>query len=455
MWLPRQTKKTSFIKQLLGLKDQVLILRGARQVGKTSFILNAFEDLSRHPQLRLNLLFPSSFKLSGKEYFGRDFFGSNPTGEELLKNIERVVGNLKSLKEPALVFVDEVDRHPLVLESIQTLAEFSDKLKFVFTGSNLENIPVHNAATGRKKYFDLYPITFIEFIAAGADDKLVSYLREVSLKNYSHSDFFHHQARDLFATYLKLGGMPKILDTHLDPENASATVPDAIKDLAVSVEENIKTVLGEKAKLYEYEDVLRTMASLSMNTLKFNRLQVQHAGRSEAKKLVSKTVGARVAHKIRLFSAERDLSKYILFDCGIANYLLNGADLLRTTISDHNFAVLHETFVGNELIADMVTRDDLLYWKSGNVAEADYLLRAPRFIGIDVKVKGGDIKSLNSLALFEKDLSSIVKITAGTPSINREHVAGLPNYDKKRKISLVTIPHYLTFRLFELLDEAG
>src|SRR3989338_7478540 len=106
MWISRKSIKSSFINKLLSLKGQVLILRGARQVGKTSFILNALEDLKTQAQMRVNFLYPGSFKLGGKDYYGRDFFGSSPTGEEFLKNIERVIGHLNGLKEPALIFVD-------------------------------------------------------------------------------------------------------------------------------------------------------------------------------------------------------------------------------------------------------------------------------------------------------------------------------------------------------------
>ena len=253
-------------------------------------------------------------------------------------------------------------------------------------------------------------------------------------------------------TYLRLGGMPKILDTYLDPNLDTKQIPNIIKDLAVSIEENIKTVLDNKSMLYEYEDVLRKIANLSMNTLKFTQLQVQHAGRSEAKKLINKTVGARVAHKIRLLESEKDLSKYIIFDCGIANYLLSGSDLLKTKINEKNLAILYETFVGSQLITQLVTRDDLFYWKSGNRAEVEFLLRSP-FIGIDVKSNKGNLKSLNSLAIVEENLSCIVKISNEMPKIDFDHMAFLPNFDKKRKIPLLTIPHYLTHKLIDITHE--
>lgn len=455
MWINRYSKKLKFINDLLALDRQVLVLRGARQVGKTSFALNALEGLTEFPQLRLNFFYPGSFRLNGIDYLGRDFFGGEPTGQEFLQNIQRRLGNAAQGRKPAIVFIDEADSFPQVLEAIQSLAEFSDKLKIVLTGSNLENIAVKNAATGRKKYFDLYPITFTEFLEAAGDDSALRYFREISLNEKDHSAFYHDRLRELARIHTRIGGMPRVVAAHLGAgkSDSGQPIPEIIADLAVSIEENVKTVLGEKAKLYEYEDVLRKMAHLSMNTLKFTNLQVQHAGRSEAKKLVFKTVGARVAHKIRLFESESDLSKYILFDCGITHYLLSGSDLLGASVSERNMAILAETFVGTELIAQMTTRDDLFYWKSGNLAEVEFVLRSPAFAGIDVKSGRGNSKSLNSFALLEPDAQVLVKIADAVPRLDRKHTASLPNYGKKREIPCITIPHYLTPRIFGFLKD--
>ena len=450
MWIERPEKKEKFINDLLGLDRQVLIVRGARQVGKTSFILNALKGLSDYPMIMLNLLYPSSFKLGDVQYLGRDFLGTSETGETFLKNIELKTGCIQGLKKPLIVFIDEADRYPMVLESIQTLAQFSDRIKFVLTGSNLENLPVKNAATGRKKTFDLFPITFLEFVHASGNLEVLNCLKTCSLKNLP-TEFYHEQARKHLQTYLRLGGMPKIIDIYLS-EKMGNQIPEMIKDLVFTIEENVKTILGEKSKLYEYEDVLRKMAYLSMNTLKYSQLQVQHAGRNEAKKLVSKTVGARVAHKIRLMEAERDLSKYILFDCGITNFLLNGSDLLNVRIHEKNMAILYETLVGVELIANLVTRDDLFYWKSENKAEVEYILKSP-FVGVDVKSKRGDNKSLNSFALLEPKVACLIKICDAMPKLDTYYIAKLPTSHTSRAVPFLTLPHYLTCRLLDFLRE--
>lgn len=453
MWIERQGKKVKFINELDKLVGQVLIIRGARQVGKTSFILNALNSLPDSPRLMVNFLYPGSFRLEGVDYLGRDFFGRSPGGEEFLKNIERHFGRLDRLEKPALIFIDEADRFPEALESIQTLSQFSRHVKFILTGSNLENIPVKNAATGRKKYFDLYPITFFDFLSAGGHDKHLDYCRSLSLKESHHSEFHHNQLNDLLEVYIRLGGMPRIIDAYLDTERASTPLAEIARDLAYSIEENVKAVLGEKSKLYEYEDVLRRLAALSLNTLKFSRLQVRHAGQSEAKKLVFKTVGARVAHKIRLWEAERDLSKYLIFDSGLVNYLLNGSELLKTAIVPQYRAVMLETFVGNEIVNRLTDREDLYYWKSGNKAEIEFMLRSPLMAGIDVKTQAGNIRSLNSFALMENQASCIIKASNQPLDLNRKHLAGLPNYPGKKELPFITLPHYLASRIPELLND--
>ena len=446
MWIERHSKKDEFLQIVKNLDRQVLIVRGARQVGKTSFILKALSELQDYPKIYFNFLYTEPIHLQGINYYGSHFFGKSPSGEEFIRNLEREIGSHN--QKPWIVFIDEVDRFPKALEAIQTLALFSDKIKCVLTGSNLENIPVENAATGRKKYFDLYPISFEEFLAS-ADNKCFKYYQEVEPSK--QTDFYHTQLETYFETYLRLGGLPRLLDIYLTSPEKKSEISNLIKDLATTIEENVKTVLGEKFQLYEYEDVLRKLALLSMNTLKLTHLQVQHTSRKEAVKIISKTVGARVAHKIRLWEAESDLSKYILFDTGLANYLMNGSNLLDTSIPQPNKAILYETGIGNEIIRKLITRDDLNYWKSGNRAEVEFFLRSPRPIAIDVKSTTGSLKSLYSFALTEEDVGCLVKIQKSTLSFEKNHLARLAHSPSSKQVPLLTIPHYLTGRLFEFI----
>lgn len=445
MWIDRINKKSEFIQAVTSLKSQALVLRGARQVGKTSFINNCLKELNDHPQIKINLSSKTKTIIDGVEYFGRDFLlNCDEDLQPFLQNISFVAGN-------AIIFIDEADKYPPSLEMIQNIAGMTDKLKVIYTGSNLENIKLKNAATGRKRYFDLYPITFREFLKAGSKFDELKYFEGVSLKEKKYSEMFHNELNRLFGVYIRLGGLPRIVDSYLDQKASNQPISQLMSDLVATIEENVKSVLDEKAGLYEYEDVLRKLALLSMETLKFSRLQVQHVKRNEAKRLVGKTVGARVAHKIRLFESETDLSKYIIFDSGVLNHLLNGSEIMQTRIPELNMAIQYETVVGNEIIAGLAARDDIFYWKSKRGAQVEYLLRSPFFIAIDVKSTRGNTRSLESCAVFEKELEYIVKISKEQVSADLEFEASIPALDTSRKIPLITIPHYLSSRLLEML----
>lgn len=451
MWIERDNKKKNFIDSVKSLRSQVLVVRGARQVGKTSFVLEALKDLSGHPQIKINLSLQRGGVIDGVDYFGRDFFGAAEDAGQFLHNVSLLLGPLERLAAAAVIFIDEADRHPVSLETVQTMAGLSDRLKVIYTGSNLENIAVRNSATGRKRHFDLYPITFREFLRAYGKQAELAYLDGVSLDDKTFSEMHHRALNGIFEMYLRLGGMPRILDAFLDAKSDRGNIPGIIADLAGTIEENVKSVLGEKTALYEYEDVLRKLAILSMDTLKFSRLQVNRAGRGEAKRLVNKTVGARVAHKIRLWDSGTDLSKYILFDTGVLNYLLNGSDLLGSKAIDSHMAVQYETAVGNELIAALPTRDDLFYWKSKRGAQIEFMLRSPRLTAIDVKSTRGDVRSLDSCAVFEKEVECLVKVSKELPRRVPGHEARVAGVGASRKVELRTLPHYLSGRLLELL----
>ena len=207
------------------------------------------------PNIKLNLAYKGKITLEGREYYGRDFFGNEPSGEELIRNIELTLGKPESKENPIIVFIDEADQYPLSLEAIQTFAEYSPKLKVIITGSNLENIKVKNVATRRRCNFDLYPLSFYEFLPAYNQETLLSYLTTLSLKDKKYSTAMHNELLGLFDLYLKLGGMPKLLASFLDENSDNNNLPHIISDLASSIEDNVKSILDEKIKLYEYDDV--------------------------------------------------------------------------------------------------------------------------------------------------------------------------------------------------------
>ena len=87
MRIERFDKKLKFINGLLNLSHQVMIVCGARQVGKTAFVLNVLQSLKETPHVLINLLYPQQITIEGREYLGRNFV--DPTGVQLVENLRR------------------------------------------------------------------------------------------------------------------------------------------------------------------------------------------------------------------------------------------------------------------------------------------------------------------------------------------------------------------------------
>ena len=109
--------------------------------------------------------------------------------------------------------------------------------------------------------------------------------------------------------------------------------------------------------------------------------------------------------------------------------------------------------MGNEIVSQLLTRDDLFYWKSENRAELEFLIRSPQFVGIDVKTASGSNLSLNSFAILENQATLVIKIGSNPFSYNPNYVAKLPNGPGERSIPFLQLPHYLAGRVMGLLGE--
>jgi len=447
MFLNRKKVKLKFIKELNQLKNQVIILRGARQVGKTTFLNDILNEFKDYNIIKCNFLFNNQVNINNEIIQGRNFFGTDVSGDDFIKNIQnKIKKNIKTI-----VFIDESDQFPICLESIQHLAMHSKNIKFIFTGSNLENISLKNASTGRNNYFDLYPFSFVEYLENHSNNELIKVYNKISFNDLKITEFYHSIFMKEFYIYLRLGGMPIILKNYFTSNLDQ--IPKEMSNLIQSIEDNIKDIIHDKAVLYEYINILKKIALLSMNSLKITKIQTNNTSRKDAIQILHKAIGARVVHKVSFFN-KNDLSKYILFDSGIVNSLINSFELLNSNISNKHLALMLETAIGNELIQQLTSRDELNYWKSENKAEIEFTFNNFMHVGIDVKkTYTKKINSLNSFAINEDTANLIVLISDCLPEYKKQHISKLPNYKKTKEVKFLKIPFYLTPKLIQITKE--
>lgn len=183
-------------------KRKPLIIRGARQVGKTTLV-RMFSENQNLQLIEINCEKPWSFLELVEEL--------NP--EKMIQAIEFEL-NIKINPETSLIFFDEVQATPpRVLLLLRYFYEEAPEYKVVTTGSLLEFVldePQFSIPVGRLDFLYMLPLSFEEFLIACKETP--SYL---FIKNYSIGDdipnYIHQKLTKLLRKYVALGGMPEVV----------------------------------------------------------------------------------------------------------------------------------------------------------------------------------------------------------------------------------------------------
>ncbi|PHI18537.1 AAA family ATPase [Lewinellaceae bacterium SD302] len=174
-----------------------LLLRGARQVGKSTLVRKHGRSYAHFFELNLELT------------ADRALFDGLPPVEELADRIA-LRFNVPKLTENTLLFIDEIQESP---EAIQQLRFFYEKLPWlpvIAAGSLLEFVlgEVRSFPVGRVEFYTLHPLTFYEYLRWMDKDILATAYNEVPVRKAVHQELLRE-----FHRYSVIGGMPEIVDS--------------------------------------------------------------------------------------------------------------------------------------------------------------------------------------------------------------------------------------------------
>ena len=434
-----------------------LILRGARQVGKSTLVR---QFALKH---KLNLI---EINLERNIYLN-DLFKSMDLNKIILE-LEALTGK-KVKDEKSLIFLDEIQATPFALPALRYFYEDIPDIPVIAAGSLLEfTLSNHSFSmpVGRIEYYHLYPMSFNEFlfeIYPALLKYLINFNIDIPIPETAHNKLLQIQRE-----YLFVGGMPEavlsykgnrsltdvsnvhrsIVDTFQDDFSKYATQKDLL--LLQKVFNYIPRSLGKKIK---YSNISRE-----------NRSQ-------EIKAIIELLTKARICHKIThsyasgipLNADTNELAyKLIFMDIGLVNHIC-GIDWLSITSMDSfrmiNEGGLAEQFIGQHLIINKgLVKPSLHYWiresKSSN-AEIDYLIsRGDWILPIEVKAgKSGSLKSLHQFA-HEKKPKISIRFDLNQPGKQSiEHKIKIGEKYKKVAFDLISLPLYLVEELPELIDK--
>jgi len=172
-----------------------LILRGARQVGKSSLVRLHAQQYSTFIELNL------------ERTADRLLFDGLPSVQNLVDRIALRAGVAK-LDSDTLLFIDEIQESPEAIQQLRFLYEDFPELHVIAAGSLLEFAlgDVKSFPVGRVEYYVLRPLSFREYLQWIGKDVLLSVLAKIPVASYAHDELL-----SAFRRYAVVGGMPEIV----------------------------------------------------------------------------------------------------------------------------------------------------------------------------------------------------------------------------------------------------
>lgn len=419
-----------------------LILRGARQVGKTTAVKLFAQRFSQF--INLNLERPEDMQLFRE---GRSFRDTL----EAIYLAKKIVP-----KGSILIFIDEIQYSAVAVQLLRYFYEDAPELYIIAAGSMLEtliNKKIH-FPVGRVGFLKMYPITFNEFLAGTGEDSAKKFLDSEEIP-----DFAHEQLTQLFNRYAMIGGMPEAVARYAENKSVAALAPiyrnlllsylDDVEKYA-SRDHEIKVLRHVISRAYLYTGSRIRYAGFGESSYSSNDI-------SEAITILEKAmlfVLARptVFPTTPLIPDYRKSMKLFGLDAGLINFQFgNQIEYLdQTPIGNILDGRMAEQITAQELISDVLPPfAELNFWtreKSQSQAEVDFVLPFHDLL-IPVEVKSGKSGKLRSLHSFINNCPHhwAVRIYSGPLLIHPDKTL------QGKDFQLINIPFYLISRLPAIL----
>ncbi|GJM07435.1 MAG: ATPase [marine bacterium B5-7] len=435
-----------------------LVIRGARQVGKTTLV----RQLAVEKNLQLIEL-----NLEKNPEHASFFEGNNP--KQTLQFIQSIYPETIEIKR-CILFLDEIQAAPTLLAKLRWFAEDMPALAVIAAGSLLEFVLANHTFSmpvGRITYLHLEPLTFEEFLQAKGKESLRHLLNHYTWQQ-KIPEAIHIECIRLFKEYMFIGGMPAAVLSWVNTEDLNK-VAQKHQNLLSTYQDDFSKYNGRLA-IERLHDVMNAVPAKLGEKFVLSHVNpdVQHTSIKTALDLLSQ---ARLCHKVMMtsgngvpLSAEENAKFYkvIYLDIGLMSAML-GLQLNHIASLNHielvNRGGLAEQVVGQSLRSQFpfYMEPKLHYWtrlKTGADAELDYLIQHAGRV-IPIEVKAGSTGSMKSLHLFmaKKQLKNAVRINADYPSITDLEVK--TQNGMQAQYTLYSLPFYLMGQLQRLLDAAA
>lgn len=423
-----------------------LVLRGARQVGKTTLI----DEFSRHYDVYI--------KLNLEQSKDAAIFQHTDNVEEIYRYICLTKKLPIDSSKRTLLFIDEIQSEPKAVGLLRYFYEEMPWLHIIAAGSRLQTLIKQRISFpfGRVEYLSLRPCSFQEYLSAMGEDALLQMIREHHIDSLYHDLLNKH-----FNTYALVGGMPEAIAAYAKHKDVVRLSPiyrsllngynEDVEKYAVS---NNQTKVIRHILTHGWAEAGQNITFARFGGSNYSSKEVHEAFEVMEKAFLLSLDYPVTAIKAPAVPALTRSPKLVWVDTGIMNF---SADIQTEYL--HNNSLLDvwkghaaEQIVAQELkvLLDRNYRQEQYFWvrdKRGSNAEVDFVWQHETNI-LPIEVKSGTNAHLRSLHAFmsQPDAPTVaIRIWPGSFSIDN---AVSPTGHAFR---LINLPFYLIGELDRIL----
>jgi hypothetical protein len=403
-----------------------LIIRGARQVGKT-WLMKTFGKQSYDKVAYIN--FESNERM-------RNLFQDDLDIPRIIMGLQIETG--VPIDARTLVIFDEVQEVPNALTSLKYFQENAPEYQVMAAGSVL-GVALHGGTSfpvGKVEFLDLHPLNFLEFLKASGNDQLVELLfsKDISLINSFKTKFI-----DLLKTYYFVGGMPEIVQAFVSGEEHAI-----VREMQVRL---LRSFEQDFSKHAPHEIVPRVRlvwnsipTQLSRENRKFIFGLVKQGARAREYELALQwLIDSGLVYKVYRVSkpqiplkAYQDVNAFKLFmvDVGLLG-ALSGLDMVTLLEGEKIFTefkgALTEQYVHQQLIS--FNTSEPYYWSADKgIAEVDFIIQHHGKV-IPVEVKAAENLKAKSLKMYHQEFLPVRSVRTSLSEFRDEGwLLNLPLY---------------------------
>ncbi len=346
-------------------KREISLIIGPRQVGKTTLMKILINKLKKNGERVIYLSL--DFEMD-KKYF--------VSQQKLLQKIELEIG------KEGYVFIDEIQRKEDAGLFLKALYDMELPYKFIVSGSGSLELKekIHESLPGRKRIFELLPVSFVEF---------VNFKTEYKYENNIETFFQLEQENllNLLNEYMNFGGYPRVI---LEKEIKEKRI--VIDDIYRSYLEKDISYLLRVEKIDAFSELIKILAFQIGKIINFSEIcSILNISIQTLRNYLWYAEKTFIIKRLTPYfrNIKKEISKspvFYFYDLGLRNYVLN----LLGNIEDLNqTGFLFQNFVFNILNEKLrYTGAKIHFWRTKEKAEVDFIIDYGRSVlPVEVKYK--------------------------------------------------------------------